>query len=70
MFKSMFHPEDGGIKVIRNVGILPQHCRCHNPQDLDLYLTIILQSPWFSKRPFLYRFPHKNCVWISCLLHL
>jgi len=26
-------PEDGGSKVLRNAGILPQH---HNPKDLDL----------------------------------
>jgi hypothetical protein len=30
------HPEDGGSKVIQNVGILPQHAWCHNPEDLDL----------------------------------
>jgi len=27
------HPEDGGSKVLQNIGILPH---CHNPEDLNL----------------------------------
>jgi hypothetical protein len=32
----MLHPEDGDSMDLRNVGILPQHIRCHNPEDFDL----------------------------------
>jgi hypothetical protein len=46
--------EDGGSKVLRNAGILPQHHKHHNPEELDLkvhlefglkpmYLEIIAQ---------------------------
>jgi len=34
----VLHPEDGGLKVLRNVGVLPQHYAMSQPKDLDLNL--------------------------------
>jgi len=30
---SSFHPEDGGTKVLRNVGFLPQHYTASQPRS-------------------------------------
>jgi len=36
------HPKDGGSVVLRNAGILPQHCTWrHNPEDVDLYWCLV-----------------------------
>jgi hypothetical protein len=35
---SSLHPEDGGSKVLRNIGI---PTRYHNPEDLDLYQELV-----------------------------
>jgi len=39
-----FHPEDGGSKVLRNVGDLPQHYAASQPRRLRLELIV----SWFS----------------------
>jgi hypothetical protein len=27
-----FHSEDGGSKILRNIGVLSRHYTCHNPE--------------------------------------
>jgi len=39
--RQSLHPEDGDNNVLRNVGILPRHYTCHNPEDVDMKLQIL-----------------------------
>jgi hypothetical protein len=38
------HPEDGGSKVLRNVEILPQHCRASHPRRHQLESFLAFRS--------------------------
>jgi len=38
-----FHPVDRGRIVLRNVGIVPEHCTASSPENIDVkYLDYIL----------------------------
>jgi hypothetical protein len=58
-----FHPEEGDIRSLRNVGNLYQATRRHMPNDRNLYSNIIPQSIWVSAWfPFWYISTNILCV--------